>query len=267
MEATEVQQTQVETEALQRLAESRGEVVTASLQDYNEDGTLKGSDFVIPEKFAGKSAEEIAKAYVELEKFKAKQAEAPTTTTPVTEEVKEVDEVPKEVKGIVSQVDFDNFSKEYNETGALTEDTYKSLEAKGLSKDIVDNYIAGQKALAETKASKLLEYVGGQDNYNLLIDWAKANYSPEQAQLFDSALFSGDETRVQEQVDLLAFRMSKGGVRRVEGTSTSGSVGMKAFKDKGEWQQATRNPLYSRDAKYTEMVDARYLASKRSGTL
>lgn len=232
-----------------------------TLADYNPDGTPKEPEAILG-KF--KSQEDLVKAYQELEK---KLGQPQTTEEPKGESKETPKEVPEEAKGLLSSNDFDNFSKEYNESGSLSEDTYKALEAKGLSKDIVDNYINGQKALADTKAQKLLDYVGGTEEYNSLVAWAKLNYTQEQAEAFDNALYSGNESKVQEQIDLLNYRMSKTVVNRVNGTSSSGTSGLKPFTDKGDWQKAVSSSLYGRDAKYTSMVDGRYLRSLEAKTL
>ena len=234
-------------------------VVPNVMDGYNPDGTPK--EELIAGKF--KSQDDLLNAYKELEKKLGQPKEVvpdtkPTPDTPV---------VPDEVKGLITPDDFTSFSKEYNETGTLTEDTYKALETKGLSKQVVDAYIEGQKALADNKAQKLLNYVGGADAYNGLITWAKANYNPEQASAFDTALFSGNEASVQEQIDLLNYRMSKAGTVRIDGTSSSGNGGLKPFASKSEWQAAVSHAHYGRDAAYTKMVDGRYLRSLDAKTL
>lgn len=232
-------------------------VVPNVMDNFNPDGTPK--EELIAGKF--KSQEDLLNAYKELEK----KLGAPKEVT--TPEVKPTEVVPDEVKGLITPDDFTSFSKEYNETGTLTDETYKTLEAKGLSKQVVDSYIEGQKALADNKAQKLLNYVGGADAYNGLITWAKANYSPEQASAFDTALFSGNEASVQEQIDLLNYRMSKSGTVRIDGTSSSGTGGLKPFASKSEWQAAVSHAHYGRDAAYTKMVDGRYLRSLDAKTL
>lgn len=228
-------------------------------EGYNEDGTPK--EELIAGKF--KSNEDLLKAYQELEK----KLGQPKDTEPKKEEPTDA-KTPDEVTNLITPDDFNQYSEEFNKDGKLSEDTYKALEKKGLSKQLVDAYIEGEKLKAETKANKLLDYVGGKEIYDSMVEWARANYSAEQAKAFDDALFSGNEARVTEQVDLLSFRMSKANFtpRRVEGQSVS-SGGMAAFKDKGEWQQAVSNPLYGKDIKYTSMVDKRYLASRKLGTL
>lgn len=249
------EQQAIEQEALNRLNGTTED----TLAGFNEDGTIK-EDLLLG-KF--KSQEDLVKAYQELEKKlgQPKQVEISKTDTP------EATEVPAEVKGLITPNDFTAFSEEFNTKGSLSEETYKSLESKGLSKDVVDSYIQGQQALAESKANKLLDYVGGSEAYNSMVEWARSNYTPEQSKAFDDALYSGSESRVQEQVDLLSYRMGKGIVKRVEGQAQNGFSQMKAFESKDEWQKYTANRLYGKDAKYTNMVDNRYLASLEAQTI
>jgi hypothetical protein len=42
---------------------------------------------------------------------------------------------------------------------------------------------------------------------------------------------------------------------------------MQPFADKNQWQLAQQNRLYGKDAKYTNMVDKRFLASRKRGIL
>ena len=87
----------------------------------------------MPEKFA--SAEELAKAYGELEK----KMSAPKEEQPV----ESVEEAPEEVQQL------DKYYDEYIENNEFSDKSYEELERMGLSRDLVDGYIAGQKALAD----------------------------------------------------------------------------------------------------------------------
>lgn len=248
---------QVEQAAIERYEQSVGEREVDTLKDFNPDGTPKQE--LILGKF--KSQEDLLNAYTELEKKLGQPKTTTEETTKVEPETNDSSKVPEAAEGLLTKEYFDTLSQEYIDSGKLSEETYKTLEKKGISKDIVDEYIEGQKALATSKANQLLEYVGGLETYNSMIEWARENYSKEQADLFDSALKSGEEVRVKEQLDLLSFRIEKGTVNRVEGTSVSSTNNLATFTDKGDWQKAVRNPLYGKDAKYTRMVDDRYLKS------
>ena len=208
---------QVEQAAIERYEQSVGEREVDTLKDFNPDGTPKQE--LILGKF--KSKEDLLNAYTELEKKLGQPKATPEETQKVEQDTNDSSKVPDAVNDLITQEYFDSLSQEYIDKGSLSEETYKTLEKKGLSKDLVDAYIEGQKALAVSKANQLLEYVGGLDTYNSMVEWARENYSKEQADLFDSALKSGEELRVKEQLDLLSFRMEKGTVNRVEGSSVS----------------------------------------------
>ncbi|MAD94603.1 MAG: hypothetical protein CML33_03810, partial [Rhodobacteraceae bacterium] len=52
-------------------------------------------------------------------------------------------------------------SEEFMESGALSDTTYDNLAKSGLSRELVDSYIAGQEALQQSGEAELLEGVGG----------------------------------------------------------------------------------------------------------
>jgi len=114
----------------------------------------------LPEKFA--SAEELAKAYGELEKkMSSPKEEVPESTEEAPEEVQQLDK----------------YYEEYTENNELSDKSYTELESMGLSRDLVDGYIAGQKALADNDVATIHNVVGGQDNYANLLDWSAKNLS------------------------------------------------------------------------------------------
>lgn len=133
----------------------------------------------LPEKF--QSAEDLARAYAELE---AKQSGAPktTTTAPVVEPV--VDPVtPPE---IAPGTDISKFSAEFAETGALSPESYEALSKAGLSREVVDGYIAGQSAMQAARTEAGYSTVGGEEQYREITGWAQANLKPAEIEAFNS---------------------------------------------------------------------------------
>ena len=90
----------------------------------------------LPEKF--ESPEAMAKAYAELEKKQSagKPAEKPKAI-----------EQPTREQVVESGLDISALEAEWNETGALSEESYKLAAEAGYSRDIVDNYIEGRQAV------------------------------------------------------------------------------------------------------------------------
>ena len=103
----------------------------------------------LPEKF--KNAEDLAKAYSELEK---KQSEP---VQPTCED--------KTYENETTPEPMDKFYSEYQEKGQLSEQSYEELNKMGLNKDLVDGYIAGQEAIANNDVQAVHNLVGGADNY------------------------------------------------------------------------------------------------------
>lgn len=266
------EQQQVEQEALERVqrAESTAQAqATGQTEEmpegYNPDGTPIETG-LIGGKF--KSQEDLLQAYQELEKKQSQQPQQ--QETPPVETPKE-QEPPKEVEGKLSTEEFNGYYNEFVEKGSLSEDTYKDLEAKGLSKEFVDNYIAGQNAISQQIISEVHSVVGGEEAYTDLINWAKDNLSDAQKTELNKRLTSGNVQSAKDTAEYVMYLRNKAEPQppvRIGGQSHSGNVnGVKPFTDRGDYSKAVSNRLYGRDAKYTNMVDKRYLASRKAGTV
>lgn len=139
--------------------------------------------------FAGKykSVEELEKGYSELQKkLGAPKDEAPPENK---------DEGKPPTGDPVENKDFQPFFDEFSKDGKLSDDSYKALAAKGLSKAVVDEYIEGQQArvkLSESEAQKtqneIFEIVGGAERYTDEIAWAAKNLSKEDIEAYNQAV-------------------------------------------------------------------------------
>ena len=107
------------------------------------------SSFEMPEKFKGKTAEEIAQSYIELEKLKAKKEGE-------GEQVPPNDETPPQETPPNTEESVDSYFKEYAENGALSEESYQALADKGYSKEQVDEQIDFYNYKQEKATAELL---------------------------------------------------------------------------------------------------------------
>lgn len=140
----------------------------------------------LPEKF--NSPEDMAKAYGELETKIGSPEAQPVEENKVNEEAPKEEAPEADVaKDTVDSMglDFDALSNEYASNGELSEDAYKSLEGKGITKDVVDAFIKGQESLAKTQSNDVVATVGGEDKYNDMIMWAKDNMSTEDVKSYN----------------------------------------------------------------------------------
>ena len=198
---------------------------------------------------AGKyrDAAELEKAYIELQK---------RLGSPKESEAQAVEAVGQEA--------FDAMQQEFVQRGELSEATYKSLESKGIPKAMVDSYIEGRKAVAEMQTQAIYAEVGGQGEYGALIEWAAQNLEPDEIEIFNSEVQSGNVTRAKVAVRNLNVRREVAGrtTRRVEGKTSvaSGEV----FRSMAEVVQAMKDPRYGKDPAYRADIEQRIA---RSGPL
>lgn len=151
------------------------------------------------------------------------------------------------------------YQAELAEAGSISEESYKELEAKGLSKAVVDAYIQGQQALQEAQTTKVFEAVGGKENYQDMVQWAKESWSNEQIEVFNASVNSGNQSQIMFSVDALKaqYEAAKGSPipkRTLRGDSQSAPQGSKGYDSKQEMYKAMRNSAYGKDPSYTKMV-------------
>ena len=103
------------------------------------------------------------------------------------------------------------FYNEFAEEGQLSEKSYDELNKMGLDKQLVDGYIAGQEAIANSEVRMIHETVGGEDNYKKVIDYAKTNLSEAEQNAFNETLDSGSIEQVKFAVQAIASRAGVSG--------------------------------------------------------
>ena len=121
----------------------------------------------LPEKF--KSAEDLARAYSELER---RQSQQPQQAQPQQDTANAARETVES-----AGVDFDELSSEWAQNGELAAESYDKLEKAGIPRALVDSYIEGQQQIVQQAQSRVYESVGGEDAYKAMIDWAGDNLS------------------------------------------------------------------------------------------
>jgi len=197
----------------------------------------------LPEKF--KSAEELAKAYGELEK-KMSAPQEEQTTEPVEETAS-----PEEVKQL------DKYYDEFIEKNELSKKSYEKLDALGLPKDLVDGYIAGQKALADNDVSEVQKVVGGKDNYSQLLDWSSKNLSQAEKDAFNNTIDNGSTEQVKMAVQGLMGRagMSADNPQQDLFEGSVDNTNTDVFGSVAQVTDAMNDPRYQKDPAYRKEVE------------
>ena len=165
-----------------------------------------------------------------------------------------------EVSSSLTPEQMNKYSAEFSANGGLSDESYTELKGFGLSKSVVDSYISGQTAIQEARITKVYNTVGGEDAYAEMISWAKESWSPEQINIFNSQVQSGDDAQVMFGVDSLTaqYKANKGSPIPKRTLSGSGNAtpnsANKGYANKGEMYKAMRDPQYGKDASYTQAV-------------
>jgi len=203
--------------------------------------------------YAGKykTIEDMEKAYKELEsKLGAPKdtpedtpKETPQETPPSEDEAKDV----VESKGL----DFSELNVEFADKGELSQETYEKLAESGIPKATVDAYIAGQQALVEQNVAKIQASIGGEGEFNSMMEWAVDSLSETEKNAFNKAVNdeSGAEFAVQ---GLYARYKAQAEPTLLKGNTNAPSVG--AYQSKAEMTADMHSPQYKKDPAFRAMV-------------
>jgi hypothetical protein len=183
----------------------------------------------LPEKFG--SPEDLAKAYGSLEKKLSSQK--------------------NEEQGLLTQDDFEKYSEEYTEKGNLTDESYEALAKRGLSKELVDDYIRGRETVNKQQIDALYQVVGGEENYGAMIKWAEESLQQEDLDAFNDAVSSSNMGVAKLAIQGMAAQWQRAGgdsevtasaPSLLQGSTKSQAVG--GYGSNHEMMQDMKDPRY-----------------------
>ena len=208
------------------------------------------------EMLAGKfrDAEELEKAYIELQKKLGETNEGDNLEQEETSE--------EEVEVSPAQQLITNASEMYAETGEITPEVME--EFKGMSsEDLVQAYMNMQGQLPTIQAPDLTEAetiaikseAGGDEGYTNLMQWSGENLDPADIEAFDSLVDSGNSRLIRLAVAGLKAEMEKAvGFDGELATGRPPKTTADVFRSQSEVVQAMSDPRYDRDPAYRQDV-------------
>ena len=179
----------------------------------------------LPEKFA--NVEEMAKAYGELESKMGSGETKEETTETSNEEVTQENAIALA-------------SEEYADKGELSSETYDALESMGLSKMMVDTYIAGQQAIINQQQMELTNEIGGMQEYQKLSNWAAEALSEEDLEAYNQTVESGTVAQAKFAIKNLYRQFQDAGAPRLAQGSVNGT-GIPPFGSRAQVTVAMRD--------------------------
>src|SRR5210317_132184 len=214
---------------------------------------------------AGKyeSAEELEKAYIELQKKLGESNDGLREEEPQGRGREE--EVEEQQVDADPLIDLLNSASEeyYSNDGKLSEETFEKLSQMD-SKDLLEAYMQIQANPSQVEdftadqVTDIQNFVGGEQQYNGLVSWAAENMPENFVQAFDNLINVGDPDMVKLAVVGLqaAFQEANG----YEGRMLSGKPAQTqqdVFRSQAEVVQAMADPRYDRDPAYRQDVFAK----------
>ena len=156
-------------------------------------------------------------------------------------------------------------SEEYTSNGELSEETFTKLEKVGLSRDMVNEYIAGQQAILNSlQQSAFSAFNGDATQYEEAAKWAANNLTDDEIAALDVQVQSTNPAIVRAGAEALAKAYAEG--RDIEPTTTLQSGGNTGgtsggYKSGAEMRADMANPRYKADPAFRAEVSAKIAKS------
>jgi len=252
---------QVETPAVEEQSTVLSEEeVTQVVEGTSEEEVTLPSDevsFEMPEKFQGKSAEDIARAYLELEKMKAKSSEEEKGGDTTSQEEKSKDDTKDEESSKTTEV-IQDYVQEFLEKGELSEESYKALEEQGYTKEQVQDQMDFIKYKQEKTITTILEPLGGGvEKFNEVAVWAKENKSEAEVEAFNKALATAplEAQRLLLKGLYSEYDSSNSTQEEVLHTNTPQTKPKGVYTTQEEFFKDIGSEEYKNNPKYRQMVE------------
>lgn len=160
-----------------------------------------------------------------------------------------------------SGIDYMDLGRKLVENGELDEEDYVKLEAEGISRELVDTYYEGQKALEQGILNEVYGTFGGEAQYQEVVQWAAQNMKPAQIAVINDAIDSGNMDTISMAMTSLQAAHAKAnpkGPRFVAGgTSSRTPAAGSTFTTVAQVTEAMNDPRYAKDEGYRNSVAAR----------
>lgn len=156
--------------------------------------------------------------------------------------------------------------EEFAKDGKLSDATYTALAAGGITKDMVDGYIASSTAKVTELRSAAFEAAGSETDFNKMSAWAKDNMDAGDIAVLNTLLTSSDAEVVKRGAAQLKARFEKdadidpavrlgGGAPPADGSF---------FKSRHEMVTAMNDPRYKVDASFRKEVEQKILRASKN---
>jgi len=244
------------------------EETTAELTPEEQENLKIGEELAQEEskKLAGKyeSAEELEKAYIELQKKLGDKEETSEEPKAEQEETEETEETPDDnpTVALINEAS-DEYYANGNKLSTETLDKFKQMS----SQDLVNAYIemveknppqANQEAdVSQSQINQIQNSVGGENQYQKLMQWAGTNLPENEINAFDGLINTGNVDAIQLGVQALKSKYDE--ANGYEGRMLTGKAAQTSdvFRSQAQLVAAMSDPRYDTDPAYRQDVVAK----------
>jgi hypothetical protein len=159
-------------------------------------------------------------------------------------------------------IDFQDMNVRWQQTGTLESGDYDQLAEAGFNRDMVDAYLSGLQykqtqdtALSVKEVASIKESLGGEAEYNKMIQWAGTNLSADEIEGFNQIINTQPMAAVKMAITGLHARYSAVEGREpklIGGRAPKGSTDK--FESTAQLVAAMSDPKYSTDPAYQRKV-------------
>lgn len=155
----------------------------------------------------------------------------------------------------------------YAEHQALSDELYAELDAGGISREMVDNYIAGGEASTAKYESSVHNLTGGADSYAAMTKWAGESLTAAETDAFNAVVGEGDlaKTTLAVRGLMTQYTAARGSVPNlVEDGGNANANTIAGYQSNAEMRTDMSNPRYATDPAFRDSVARRLAASHAS---
>ena len=159
-------------------------------------------------------------------------------------------------------IDFQDMNVRWQQSGTLESGDYDQLAEAGFNRDMVDAYLSGLQykaaqdtALSVKEVTSIKESLGGEAEYNKMIQWAGTNLAAEEVEGFNQIINTQPMSAVKMAVAGLHARYTAVEGREpklIGGRASKGSSDK--FESTAQLVEAMSDPRYSKDPAYQRKI-------------
>ena len=206
-----------------------------------------------------KNAQDLEQGYIELQKKLGEgEAEEPVAEAEEGEEEYEGEEGEEDISILDELWEYELNNEEFHEDAVAELQQMDPVDLANLHIEYrkqVEEQAVAPKDFTEAEMTELKGVVGGDENYQNMIQWAGANLNQQEIDMFDAVMQRGDALGAFFAIRSLAYRYNdaagyEGKMLTGNAPKTSGSQ----YRSQQEVIQAMSDPRYDSDPAYRKDV-------------